>query len=217
VISTDVILLEGVSGANPVGYFGIPYHISPSAIGTWLNMSRVTTPEIRASNFDVGGNALTTFPIRLLLTKIRQRIAGSASAGALKSLRAHLHDTQAAAYEELAVLVTKIEKGSGNESIDMLFGDQRMAGVPQMRDIHAARNRIDFLHLDSWGRVESLPVDFIKKPDGTYIERPIDSATGSPIAAILFWIVWFGQFFVENPATQGDITTLAIAAGYDAL
>lgn len=195
-LNGDVLLPEGVSGANPVGYFGIAYHHSDAAVGTWMNLSRVTNPEVRANAVHNGSNALTTAPIRLLLTKIIQRV-GNVNP---KQLAAHLHMAQAAAYEELAVLVTEIHKGAGNEPFDMLFGNAKLAGVNAMPDLHAARNRIDFINFDTWGKVESAPVDFLKTPDGRYFDRPIDSASGSQVAAVIFWVYWFGQFFIDNPA-----------------
>lgn len=209
----DVILPEGVAGAQPVGYFGIRYHHSDAAIGTWMNLSRVTNPEVRANAVHNGQNALTTAPIRLLLTKIIQRV-GSVNP---KALAAHLHMAQAAAYEELAILVTEIHKGSGNEAFDMLFGSGNLAGVKPMPDLHAARDRIDFVNFDTWGKVESAPVDFLKTPDGRYFDRPVDAATGSQVAAVIFWIYWFGQFFVDNPAAVGYVDQLAIPSGYDSL
>ncbi len=210
-IPTDVLLPNNVSGATPASFYGIPYHISDSAVGTWMTLARATTPQVRASRVNAGSNALTTAAIRLVLRKITQRV-GKAN---VRSLRAHLHGTQLSAYEELAILASKIDKGSGNEAVDLLFGDEKMAGVTTMEDILAARNRIDFLNFDNWGRVESAPVDFLKRPDGSYFERPIDATTGSPVASILFYIIWFGQFFTDNPAAQGYISDLAIPAGYN--
>ena len=61
-----------------------------------------------------------------------------------------------------------------------------------MPDLHGARDRIDFVNFDTWGKVESAPVDFLKTPDGRYFDRPVDSATGSQVAAVIFWIYWFG-------------------------
>jgi len=210
VTSGDVVLIEGVAGASPAGYFGLPYHHSDSAAGTWLNLSRASVPEIRANAVHNGQNALTTAPIRLILNKIKQRV----NAVNPKQLAAHLHPAQRAAYEELAILVTEIHKGSGNESIDMLFGDTKLAGVNAMEDIQAARDRIDFVNFDTWGKVESAPIDFLKNEDGSYFTRPIDSTTGSPLAATLFYVYWFGQFFIDNPGAVGYIDQLAIPTGY---
>lgn len=213
-VATDVLVPEGLSGANPVWYFGIPYLLSDASSGTWLTLSRSTVPQIRDSAFDAASNNLTTYPIRLVLTKILQRV-GMVNPGAL---RAHMHPTQVDAYEELAILISSVQKGaSAGESVDPFFSQKQMAGVDIASDIHAARDRIDFLNLENWGKIESSPVDFLKRPDGTYFERPVDSTTGSPLASVLFYIIWFGNFFTDNPASQGHIHGLAISAGYDAL
>lgn len=206
----DVFLPEGVSGANPVWYFGIHYHQSDATTGTWLNINRATEPEIRANSADAGSNALTTAPIRLLLNKIIQRV-GRVNP---KALVAHMHMAQQAAYEELAILVTEIHKGSGNEAYDMLYGESRLAGIPSMVDLHADRTRVDYINFDTWGKIESAPVDFLKLPDGRYFDRPIDATSGSQVASILFWIIWFGQFFIDNPPAVGYIKNLAVPSGY---
>jgi len=206
------ILPEGLSGATPAWYFGIPYHVSSAATGSWLGFSRAAEPAIRAHNVNASNNALTTPPIRLVLNKILQR-AGTVNP---KSLLAHLHPAQKAAYEELAVLVSEINKGSSNEPVDLLYGDQRMAGVKQQVDIHASRIRIDFLNMESFGRAESHPVDFLRdKKSGQITYRPYDSTTGSPTAAILFYIIWMGQIFVDNPVANGYISNLELPSGYD--
>jgi hypothetical protein len=159
---------------------------------------------------------LTTAPIRLALTKIIQRM-GTADP---KSLKVHLHPAQKAAYEDLAMLISEIQKGSGNESVDLFFEQTQMAGVsldPPKGDLHAARDRIDFTNIENWGRIESKAIDFKKLPNGQYFDRPIDSTSGSQVAAVIFWIYWFGQLFTDNPAAFAYIDNLAIPSGYEAL
>lgn len=209
-VATDVLLPEGVSGANPVWYYGKAYHISDAAAGTWLGFNRANEPAIRANGVNASNNALTTAPVRLALNMILQRMDTVNP----KSLRAHMHPCQLAAWEELAVLVSEIHKGSGNENVDLLFDQKFMAGVQIERDTQAARDRIDFIDFDAWGKIESAPVDFLKTPDGRYFTRPFDTTGGSPLAALLFHIIWFGQFFTDNPAAQAYIYSLAIPSGY---
>lgn len=210
----DVLLPEALSGAQPVWYNGIPYLLSDSQTGTWLTMNRATQPAIRASAYHSGQNRLTTYPIRIALTKVLQRV-GMVNPAAL---RVHTHPAQIDAYEQLAILISSVEKGpSAGENVDLLFTQKQMAGVKLGPDIHADRTRIDFLNLEFWGRVESAPIDFLKRPDGSYFERPYDATTGSPIASVLFYIIWFGNFYTNNPAAQAYIDGLPVQAGYDTL
>jgi hypothetical protein len=55
---TDVILPEGLTGSTPVGLYGVPYHVSNSSSGSWLGLTRSTTPEIVANavNANSGGH-----------------------------------------------------------------------------------------------------------------------------------------------------------------
>ena len=38
----DVIVHDGLSGAQPVSLFGIKYHQNVATTGTWLNLNRAT-------------------------------------------------------------------------------------------------------------------------------------------------------------------------------
>lgn len=213
VVSGDKILPEGLSGATPTWFFGISYGISDAATGTFLGLSRTTIPEIRSNRVNAGSNSLTTPPIRLALNKILQRVAEDES----KNVVVHEHPAQLAAYEEMASLVSYIEKTSGNQSVDLMYAQKQMAGVQIEVDTHAARDRIDFLNLDKWGRIESKPIDFHKRRDGSYFERPFDSTTGSPLASQIFYLSWIGQTFTNDPVRQSYISDLVIPAGYDAI
>src|SRR5271170_5947633 len=43
-VATDVIVHDGLTGAQPVSLFGIKYHQNNSTTGTWLNLNRATYP-----------------------------------------------------------------------------------------------------------------------------------------------------------------------------
>ncbi len=214
VVATDVILPEGLSGANPVAMNGLQNLLTDAQTGTWLTLNLANVPQVRASAYHAGSNQLTTYPIRLVLSKILQR-TGMVNP---KSLRAHMHPTQVDAYEQMAILVSQVQKtANASDAVDFFFTQKQMAGVEIVGDIHADRTRIDFVNLEYWGRVESNPIDFWKRPDGTYFERPFDTAGGSPLAAILFYIYWFGNVFTNNPSAQGFIDQLSVQSGYDAM
>ena len=212
-IVTDVLVPEGLSGATPAWFFGIPYHHNDAATGTWQTFNRANEPDIRSNRVNAGNQALTTPVIRLLLGKIMQR-QGMVNP---KSLIAHLHPCQMAAYEELGVLISNIQKGSGNEAIDLLFGEQKMAGIRPRPDIQAARNRIDFMNKESWGIAESMPIDYVKDRHGNYFTRPTDVTDGAPVAATLFHLACARQYFTDCPPTFGYVSDLAVPTGWDAM
>jgi hypothetical protein len=43
-VATDVIVHDGLTGAQPVSLFGIKYHQNNATTGTWLNLNRATYP-----------------------------------------------------------------------------------------------------------------------------------------------------------------------------
>jgi hypothetical protein len=44
IVAGDLVVLEGLSGANPVSLLGVPYHHSNASTGTWLGLDRALTP-----------------------------------------------------------------------------------------------------------------------------------------------------------------------------
>ena len=44
-VATDVIVHDGLTGAQPVSLFGIKYHQNNATTGTWLNLNRATYPD----------------------------------------------------------------------------------------------------------------------------------------------------------------------------
>jgi hypothetical protein len=189
----------------------IPYHHNNAATGTWLGYNRANEPNIRSNRVTVSA-ALTTPPIRLLLGKILQRTTAEMDPG---KLIAHMHTCQAAAYEELGILISEIQKGGGNEALDLFFGNQRMAGVKPLVNTHADRTRIDFMNLNDWGRAESAPIDFAKNGHGHYLTRPMSTTDGSPLAALLFHIQCAFQYFTSTPNSSGYLSDLAVPAGWN--
>src|SRR5271155_596371 len=55
-VATDVIVHDGLTGAQPVSLFGIKYHQNNAPTGTWLNLNRapypiqLSTPRVNAGN-----------------------------------------------------------------------------------------------------------------------------------------------------------------------
>jgi len=215
-VATDEVLPEGLTGATPTWYFGLPYHIDSSATGTWLGINRATEPRIRSHSVNASSNALSHVHPRQLLDKIRQRVG-------LKYFQKgrciwHLHTAQTKAWEDLAILIQRVDIGKeAGSTIDLLpWSNFRISGVPTMENIHAARDRIDFLCLDNWGRVESEPINWYDE-EGRRIFHPVDTVGGTPLAAYLMYLIAWLEFYDTNPPAEGAITSLAIPTGYDLL
>lgn len=206
----DKIVVEGVSGPNPISLLGVPYHVSNSTVGNWLGFVRSTTPAIRASRVDAGGSGLSLpFP-RLALNLLGDR------SGTTKkpNIKAWLHPAQAAAYESLGMLVTTIDKdATSSQGMDLYFGGKMtMAGVPVQQSFKWDKRRIDFLNMDSWGRAELKPPGFYTA-DGRKLFEVRDSQ-GAVVTSTLLYLVSSWNLFTSNPQENAYIDNLAIPAGY---
>lgn len=210
VTATDVIVPEGLTGANPVGLYGIPYHNSSASTGTWLGFTRSTTPEIRANSVDANSGALALpFP-RLAINKVGNRVGIDKR----DKFVAHLHPCQTQAYENLGQLVSIIQKQASDENLDMYFNsNMRMAGAPIKEDYSWDKTRIDFLKMDSWGRAELRPAGFYTSPDGRKFFE-MRGPSGGVATANVFYIVASWNLFTDNPAAQSYIYNLAVPTGY---
>ncbi len=209
-LTTDVIVTNGISSpASLPALYGVPYHHSNSATGTWLGFDRSTTPEIRASRVN-GGSAALTLPLpRLAINKIGNRVGIDNDFNP----SAWMHPCQQAAYEEIGQLVSIIHKQAKDEALNMYFGDNmQMAGATVKTSFNWNQKRIDFIVDSVWGRGEILPVGFYKT-DGRNIFE-IRGASGGVATAEIFYMVCGFQYFVNNPAACAYIDALAIPSGY---
>ena len=209
-IATDVLVTAGISSpASMPAIYGVPYHHSNASTGTWLGFSRANTPEIRANRVNAGGSAFALpFP-RLAINKIGNRVGIKNNFNP----KAWQHPCQKQAYEDVGQAVTFIDKqGSKPNSLDMYYDKMTMAGATTEESYNWPKDRIDFVSPEVWGRGETLPIGFYKT-DGRNIFE-IRGASGGVATAEIFYMVWGGQFFVNNPAGCAYIDNLAIPAGY---
>src|SRR6185312_877808 len=205
--ATDVVVVDGVTGASPTFIYGIPYHHNTSTSGTWMGISR-SNPYAVANSVNANGAALTLPPIRLAFNQIRQAIG----VDSLGSLLWHGHPAQVAAYEELGFVISEIEKGGSNQDLDLLFRNKTMGGVKIKENVHADTTRLDLVNLETWGRVEWLPIDYYEVGGSTVF--PVYGASGGIAASYLFYLVTGVQFFVDNPRAVSSVTGLALPSGY---
>lgn len=204
----DKIVASGLSGANPVGIYGVGYHHNNASTGTWLGLDRATYPEVRANRINAAGS-LAVGHARRALNKIGERLGME---NGLK-LKAWMNPCQAQAYEELGQLVSVINKGpSPTEKMDLYFDIQQIAGVPIKKHFSWNKTRIDFVVDEVWGRAEMKPSGFYEEEGRRLFE--VRGSSGGVAAATLFYLVASFNTFVNQPPGLSYIDALTIPTGY---
>jgi len=209
-VATDLLVTAGIATPTALpAIYGVPYHHSNASTGSWLGMSRVTNPEIRANRVNGGAAALTLPLPRLAMNKIGNRLGIDNNF----SPTAWMHPCQQQAYEEIGQLVSIIQKQAKEESLNMYFGNNmQMAGASVKPHFSWDRTRIDFIVDEVWGRGEILPLGFYTT-DGRKIFE-LRGPSGGVMTSDIFYMVNGVQFFVNNPAGCSYIDNLAVPAGY---
>ncbi|HEY4741751.1 MAG TPA: hypothetical protein VIH76_14240 [Candidatus Acidoferrales bacterium] len=113
----DLIVHDGLSGAQPVSLFGILYHQTNATTGTWLNLNRATYPvELATPHVSGNNSALTPGVVRLAINKVRKSL-GTNQVG---KLIAYTSLEQEHAWEQLGVTISQIIKeGAGGRASDL--------------------------------------------------------------------------------------------------
>jgi len=204
----DKVVASGLTGANPVGILGVPYHHNNASTGTWLGLDRATFPEIRANRITASGSLALQHP-RRALNKIGERLGLE---NGLK-LKAWMHPCQVQAYEELGQLVSQINKtDSAKEGLDLFFDVQQIAGVMVRKHFNWDKTRIDFVVDEVWGRAEMNPAGFYEEEGRRLFE--VRGASGGVAAATLFYLVASFNTFTNRPPATSYISDLTVPTGY---
>jgi hypothetical protein len=212
-VATDVIVHDGLTGAQPVSLFGIKYHQNNATTGTWLNLNRATYPiQLQTPRVNAGNAALTPSNVRLAINKVRKAL-GISHVG---KLIAYMAVEQEHAWENLGITVSQIIKeggGGGANDLDLLFsGRKTMSGVPIKSSVNADQTRVDFLDLSHWGRAVLKDIDFYEVNGNTVF--PIYGASGGLAASYIFYFDTAFQIWDDSPRTGAFIDTLARPSGY---
>lgn len=207
-VSGDLIVHEGLSGANPTSLFGIPYFQSDATSGTTLGLNRANYPEIRTMRVNAGSTFLAPSMVRAALNKLRIKRDDDAI---MAGLIVHTSPVQTDAYEQNAQLISRIDKtSSAKEGFDLFFTPSNMAGVPVKTNIKADPTRIDFLCLDRWGLAVSQDIDFYRDPGNGETVFPLyDTTTGARVPAAIWYIIFSGQVFSDDPGAGAYIDNLS--------
>jgi hypothetical protein len=212
-VATDVIVHDGLSGAQPVSLYGIKYHQNNATTGTWLNLNRATYPiQLATPRVNAGNAALTPSNVRLAINKVRK----SLGINHLGKLIAYMAVEQEHAWENLGITVSQIIKEGGEKSgndLDLLFsGRKTMSGIPIKASVNADQTRVDFLDLAHWGRAVLKDIDFYEVNGNTVF--PIYGASGGIAASYIFYFDTAFQVWDDSPRTGAYIDTLARPSGY---
>ena len=176
--ANDVIVHDGLTGAQPVSLFGIKYHQNNATTGTWLNLNRATYPQQLPRRASTPATPRSCpAHVRLAINKVRKALG----INQLGKLIAYTWLEQEHAWENLGITVSQIIKeggaGSAND-LDLLFsGRKTMSGVPIKSSVNADQTRVDFLDLSHWGRAVMKDIDFFE-----WAARPCSRFT-APAAA----------------------------------
>jgi hypothetical protein len=204
----DRVVIEGLSGANPVALLGVPYHHNNASTGTWLGLDRAQFPEIRANRVNAAG-PLALAHARLALNRIGDRIGLDNGT----KVTAWMHPCQVQAYEELGQMAQVITRtGSSNQKLDLYFDVQQIAGAPIRRSYSWDKTRIDFIVNEVWGRAEMNPPGFYEEEGRRLFE--LRGPSGGVATATIFYIVASFNTFVNNPAACAYIDGLTVPSGY---
>lgn len=216
-IATDLLVYDGVTGASPVGLFGIPYHQNNATTGVWLNLNRATYPtQLQTPSVNASSSALVPSYVRLALNKIRK----SLGINSIGKLIAHTAVEQEHAWENLGIIISSIIKeGAGGRAndLDLLFtGSKTMSGIPIKASIHADQTRIDFLDLSHWGRAVMKDVGFFEGagPMNGQTMFQVYGSDGGLAAAFLFYYDTGFQVWNDSPRSGSYIYSLSRPSGY---
>ena len=212
-VATDVIVHDGLSGAQPVSLYGVKYHQNTATTGTWLNLNRATYPQqLSTPRVNAGNSALVPGYVRLAINKVRKALG----IGQLGKLVAYTSVEQEHAWENLGITISQVIKESSRDSandLDLLFsGRKTMSGVPIKSSINADQTRVDFLDLSHWGRAVMKDIDFFEIGGQTVF--PIYGASGGISAAFIFYFDTAFQVWSDSPRSGAYIDTLARPSGY---
>jgi len=212
-IAGDVIVHDGLAGAQPVSLFGIKYHQNNATTGTWLNLNRATYPvQLQTPRVNAGNAALVPGNVRLGLNKVRKAL-GINQVG---KLIAYTSVEQEHAWENLGITISQVIKEGGGgrtNDLDLLFtGQKSMSGVPIKSSINADQTRIDFLDLSHWGRAVMKDIDYYEVGGQTVF--PIYGTSGGLTAAYIFYFDVGMQLWSDSPRSGAFLDNLARPSGY---
>ena len=214
--ANDVIRFGGLVSGAPQFVYGLPYWNSNSQTGLTIGIDRSQAVNnfILSNGVAASGSSLTPPLFRLGLDQIKHSIGLQAvKSGKFKM---HMAPGQVAQYEQSGLSITNFWRNDGSvgAGFDLLTtGDMKAAGNPFIENIHANISRVDFLYLDTWGKIKWGDAPFWFNDQGRTIFQQIGT-NGQITAVASSFMVDTVQYFVANPKTQAYISGLPEPVGY---
>ncbi len=207
--NTDVWVPAGMTGANPIGLYGIPYHHNGATSGTWENLSRATYPQLRTP-FVTASAPLALSQMRLLLNKVRIFRSNAMDSG---SWRWYMHENLVDAYQAIQTSIMNYDMSRGGGSFDLLVDPKGIGGIGIDVSSNANPTRIELVDYNNWGRAETVDLKLYDVDDMTTF--PIYGTDGGLAAAQIFYLFTAFQTFVDDPGRAGYIASLTKQTGYN--
>jgi len=211
-----VVRFGGLVSGAPQFVYGLPYWNSNSQTGLTIGIDRSQAVNnfILANGVAASGSSLTPPLFRLGLDQIKHSIGVQAvKSGKFKM---HMAPGQIAQYEQSGLSITNFWRNDGSvgAGFDLLTtGDMKAAGNPFIENIHANISRVDFLYLDTWGKIKWGDAPFWFNDQGRTIFQQIGT-NGQITAVASSFMVDTVQYFLANPKTQSYISGLPEPVGY---
>ncbi len=216
--NTDVIVYEGVSGANPAGPRGLQYWISNATSGATAGINRALENQIIAKSVD-GSAGLTTEAVMALYHRI---LMDRGEVPNLMGLCAPAQ--QAFAYSQMIAIQMDLiegEKAGVYDRLPKLKGKKffMWGDVPHYVDIHQDATTNAYIVPSDWGRARlgNKPTGFYETPGKSGADArfyQLAGASGGPAAGVWFGFVKNEDLYCINPGQQGLINNLPLGTFY---
>lgn len=208
--STDVIAMEGVSGANPTGPQGLPYFLDDSTSGFTLGVDRAKTPEVQSNGVDAA-SGLNYQQGLVLFHKIWQRRGARA-----KNVVGLCGDNAQFQLYGQVMNIARYDIGGGNKPKDLLPDVDtsfKFGGVTCQLDPHQSLSRIDEINTDAWGKVLTKDLSFYTNGGGNRY-HDLYAADGSPAAGTWLGLTTMVNWYSDDPGAQGFIKNIPTNSNY---
>jgi hypothetical protein len=208
--NTDVIVVDGLTGATPAWLNGIKNLHNSSSSGTVMGLSRVTYPQIRTPNQTLS-SAITAAAFRAGINAVE--ILRGPQVWDSGDWAVYGNPAQRQAVEELGISMNLYDKTGGKDGFDPLFdvGKLRVNGFKYVSSRNADPTRLDLVDFANWFKGETLPVGLYDVEDDTMF--PIYGTSGGLAAAEIFYVVGILDFGIDDFQRASIWSSLSVPSG----